>query len=64
MHEHTRNTRGMLNEVSSAQISSVVLVILMILSVTQLSLIATSLYTLQPKTLCVSVCQSVSVHEH
>lgn len=35
MHEQTRNTPRLLNEVSSAQISSVVLVLLMILSVTR-----------------------------
>lgn len=47
---------------SSAQIRSTVLVILMILSVTRLFLIATSLYTLQPK--CVFVCVSqVSMHD-
>lgn len=37
MYEYTRNTHKMLNDMSSVQISSMALVVLMILSVTQLS---------------------------
>lgn len=51
----------MLNEVSSAPISSMVLVVLMILSVTVAVLIATSLHN--PATPdCVRMCQSVSAN--
>lgn len=57
MHKHTQNTRYILNEVSSAQISSIVLVVLMILSVTRLSL------TPRNPRLCVCVCVSQPASE-
>lgn len=55
MHKHIRNAHRLLNEVSSAQISCMVLVVLMILSVTQLSL---SLPPYTPCKLCVRMCVS------
>lgn len=59
MHE---NTKGVLNEVSSVQISSMLLLHLMILSVTPLSLIGPSLYNLTTQD-CVCMWQSLNVHE-